>query len=505
MKKTTKKLLALCLTGVMAIGSLVGCGGGDKSADPTPTTKPASSSSSSSTSTNTGSTDNSGDSASTETKYDFGGVTVKCWGDVFNNLDKKEGDDKYEEWVEIKAAVEEKYNIKLEKAVLEGHDGGNEDDIIIASIASGQPAAHIMNLNPSSMVTCFMNDILFDLTPHLDKLQVGSTYTNMGMWQGKVLGVSYENIGDTWVLVYDRNYLSEIGMEKTPTDMFMEGKWSYEDCKAYLAELKSKLPDGVYPIGAYPYHWGVMGASANGVQLVDVNGKLNFIDEKVIETTEFYQSLIEEGLAFPCYVTRDAEGKVTGSDLAYAVDDNRIVLKRAEVWQLGGIPFEYGICYWPWGSSVTCTGDYTTLSSNYQTAVAYWGIDSVIKAAVDETGIPGEVLALIAQDIRYLNSPDRAEIWHGSYVEEQKNANYQNLGMEVGEPRSFYTEQDIELFDWGHSRAVADLSWTFDDASLIDCWKPFQLIFAENGDVRATLESYYNEGIAALKEVGFEQ
>ena len=75
--------------------------------------------------------------------------------------------------------------------------------------------------------------------------------------------------------------------------------------------------------------------------------------------------------------------------------------------------------------------------------------------------------------------------------------------MEVGEKRNFNTDQDIELFDWAHSRAIADLSWTFDDAGLIDCWKPFQLIFAEGKDLRSTLQSYYNSGIAALKEVGF--
>ncbi len=437
-------------------------------------------------------------------QYDFGGVTVKLWGDVYNNLDKEEGDDNYEIWEEIKTAVEEKYNIKLEKAVLEGHDGGNEDDILIASIKTGSPVAHIMNLNPSSMVTCFMNDILFDLTPYLDVLQVGSAYTNMGKWQDKVYGISYENIGDTWLLIYDRNYLKEIGIEKTPTDMFMEGKWSYADCKQYLTQMKAKLPSGVYPIGAYPYHWGVMSASANGVQLVDTNGKLNFMDDAVIEANEFYKELIEEGLAFPCYVTRNADGTVYSSDLAYAVDDTRIVLKRAEIWQLGGLDFEYGVCYYPWGSNVTCTGDYTTLSDNYRTAMAYWGIDSVVKAAVEETGIPGEILAKIAQDIRYLNNPDRAKVWHGSWVEEQENPNYQNLGMEVGEPRNFYTEQDITLFDWAHSRAVPDLSWTFDDAGLIDCWKPFQLIFAEGKALRSTLQSYYNSGIAALKEVGFE-
>ena len=50
----------------------------------------------------------------------------------------------------------------------------------------------------------------------------------------------------------------------------------------------------------------------------------------------------------------------------------------------------------------------------------------------------------------------------------------------------------MELFDWDHSRVVADLSWSFDDAGIVQVWKPFQLIFAEGADVSSTLEYYAN-------------
>ena len=502
MKKTTKKLLALCLTGVMAIGSLVGCGGGDTSADPTPTTKPADSSSNTgSTNTgNTGNTDNSGSAdSSSDKKYDFGGVTVKCYADVFGNLDSEEP-----QYVEAKAYVEEKYNIKLEKATFEGADGGNEGDILVSSIAAGTPAAHIINLNPSTMITCYQNEILFDLTDYLDVLQVGSVYTDMGKWKGRVYGVSYENIGDTWVLAYDRDYFKQIGMEKTPTDMFMEGKWDYESCRAYLAELKTKLPDGQYPIGSYPMHWGLMASNANGVSLLTADAKLNYTDEAVIEAVTFYNDLIAEGLAYPMSRTVHDDGTVTG-DYPYQINNHKdkIAIGRAEPWELDGYAnsgLNFGVCFWPWGSNVTATGDYTTISDSYHTAIGYWGIDAVVKAAVEETGIPGEVLALIAQDYRYQCFPDRAVKWHDAYVQEQAGT-YENLGLNAGEERFFNTEQDIELYDWGHSRAVADFGWVFED--LINVWIPFRDIFAEGKDVRATMESYYNEGIAKLQEAGF--
>lgn len=490
--RKTKSLLALALASAMLL-SLTAC---DKTpASVTSTSTPASTVAS--TDTSTASTDDDAD-ALKDVTYDFGGVTVKCFGSEWNNLDSEDA-----KYVEARTAVEQKYNIKLEKAAMEGYDGYNDDDILIASIAAGSPAAHIINLNPESMVSCYVNDLLFDLTDSLDKLQVGSRYTDVATWKGHCYGVAYENIGDTWVLVYDRDYLNEIGMEKTPTDMFMEGKWDYESCKAYLAEMKSKLPDGVYPIGSYPFWWGVMASSANGVQLVDVNGNVNFTDEAVVEATRFYQELEEEGLAFPAYLTRDDEGGIADADLAYSLDDDRIVIARAETWQLSGLDFNYGVVYWPWGSKVKCTGDYTTLSENYSTAGVYWGIDAIVAAAVEDTGIPGEVLALIDQDYRYAVADDGFEWMHEAWLEEEAGT-ASNEGPEAGLPRSFRTEQDIELFDWAHTRYKADYAWSFDSAEFVNIWKMFQDIFLEYTDVRSTLESFENEAIANLKEAGIQ-
>ena len=499
MKRKMKQILAMVLALVLVL-SLAGCGkdagkdnikytAGQADPDPTPTTVPEK--------------DEEEDTAEEvtpepeEVTYDFGGVTVKVFGSAWNNVDST--DDIVR--VEAKTFVEEKYNIKLELAQMEGYDGYNDDDILIASIAAGDPAAHIINLNPESMVTSYLNDILFDLTDYLDLLQVGSIYTDVASWKGRVYGVAYENIGDAWTLVYDRNYLKELGMEKTPTDMFMEGKWDYENAKAYLAELQSKLPDGKYAIGQYPFHWGVMAAAANGSYIFNSDGKIGYMDEALIEAAEFYRELMDSGIAFPSYLIRDAEGKVTENDIAYAVDDERIVLKRAEPWQLGGLGFEYGIVFWPWGSNVTCTGDYTTLSDNYRVAGAYWGMDAVVKAAVDKTGIPGEVLALIAQDYQYAISDDGKEWMHQAYQDEQSGVQT-NIGAEFGEPRSFYTEQDIELYDWAHGRYKADLGWSLDSAGLMKVWRPFQDIYMENTDARSTLASYYNEAQASLQEVG---
>lgn len=435
---------------------------------------------------------------SEEKTYDFKGVTVKAIGNEWNNLDNTENP----KYAEAKAYVEKKYNIKLEKGVLEGANGRNEAELLIASINAGDPAAHIINLNSQIMVPCFTNDILLDITDYLDELQVGSAYTDVASWKGRCYGVAYENIGDTWVLVYDRDKLKEIGMEKTPTDLFMEGKWDYESCKAYLADMKSKLAEDEYPIACYPTHWGWMAASANGVQICDGNGNINFTDEAVIEALTFYQELEEAGLAFPAWATySEEEDDYTDGDIRYAVNDPSIIIKRAETWQLSGLDFNFGVVYWPWGSNVTCTGDYTTLSDNYNTAGCYWGFDAIVKDAVKVTGIPGNVLALIDQDYRNAVADDHFEWMHDAYVAEKKGT-YSNEGPEAGEPRSFRTEQDIELFDWGHTRYKADFSWAFDAGKLTETEFMFYRIFLEYKDVRSMAESFENSSKAKLKEAG---
>lgn len=491
MKRVTKRLTALIMA-VAMVGGLVACGNGNTVDTPTPTQAEA-------TAAPTQAEATAAPTATpTPITYDFGGVTVKAFGSEWNNLDSEDNLD----YIEAEAYVEQKYNIKLEKATMEGYDGYNDDDLLIASIAAGDPCTHIISLNPESMVTCYANDLLYDITDMLDELKVGSIYTDAATWKGHVYGVSYDNLGDSWVLVYDRQLLKDIGMEKTPTDMFMEGKWDYESFRAYCAEMKAKLPEGVYPISQYAYHWGVMASGANGVNIIESDGKLNILDEAVIEASEFYQQLQEEGLAYPQYVARDAEGNISDYDIAYAVDDDRIVMKRAEAWQLSSLPYEYGVVYWPWGSNVTCTGDYTTLSDNYKVSGAYWGMDAVVKAAEEATGIPCDVLTLIVKDYRMACSD---KTWMTDAYEAEQAGNYENVGAEFGEARSFYTEQDIELYDWGHSRYCADYSWSLDSAGAVNLWGMFQLVFWENGDVRSTFESYYNEAVANMEELGLTQ
>ena len=501
MKKFNRVLIVALA--VLATMSLVACGGNKETIDDKSSSVPSSAvSETSSEEVSEASSEEVSEASSEEASntseetYDYGGVEVKVWADFSAML---ESEDVVAQ--EAQQYVEEKYNVKLVKAEMEGYDGGNDDELLIASIASGDPAADIMGINPENMVNCAVNDVLFDFTDYLDELQVGSAFTDMGTINGKVYGVG-AGAPTPWIICYDRDYLKEIGVEKTPTEMFLDGKWDYDSFKAYLVEMKSKLPDGKYPIGFYPFHWGVAAANANGVKLIDQNGKLNYKNDAVIEATTFYQELINEGLACPPTIGVDEEGNTT-YDFPYQYDDERIVMARVEPWFINGLDSNFGVVFWPWGSNVTCEGDYTTISDNYAVASPYFGFDAVVKST--KTGIPNKTVN--RKNLDFWKEYKGTDFLHQAYLDEQAGKPEEDIVIypDMGTARSFRTEEDLNMFDWGYTKTKIDMAWPFNSADYIKCWEPFRKIYGENLDTRSTLESYHNEGVKNLEDAGFKQ
>lgn len=434
-----------------------------------------------------------------EETYDFGGVTVKAYGGVYDNLipDKADVDLK---WLEAKEYVDKKYNINLTGVKIEGDDGTNDMELILSSVAAGDPATDIMTVTAPKLLIGVKNDLLMELTPYIDMYKVGSAYTDAMSWNGKCYGISFDDIGSCWAMVYDRDLVKKIGMEKTPTEMFMEGKWDYDNFVTYLADMKAKLPDGVYPIGAYPFHWPLMAGAANGVPVVDSTGHVGYKDEAFLQAVQLYKDLQTQGLAAPVTTTVKDDG-TTGYNFPWSINDETIVLKRAEQWEFASINYDFGIVPYPWGPNVTCDGDYTTLSDNYKVSFAYWGGMSVLKTAEERTGIPGEILAKIAQDYEEASDGTGKKWMHDAYEKEQAGEQV-IFSANPGAPGAFSTEEDIAVNDWMHSRFTFEWGWIFDGTELLTGWDAFKEIYGGNKEVRGTLESYYRESEAKIRDSG---
>jgi predicted small lipoprotein YifL len=478
MKQRTMKLTALFACAAMVMGSFAACGNKGGEVDPTPTP-----------------TQGAADPTEAPDKNNtYNGTEIKVFGSQWNDV----GSDDPVKQEAIKA-VEDKWGVKFVKVELASPES-SWDDQIITSVANGEPCVDIITLNPECMLSCFMNGVMLDITDYVDDLKIGKIYSEAGTWQGKTYGISFDNLGDSWCLVYDRDYLKQIGMDKTPTEMFMEGKWSYADFEAYCADMKAKLPENVYPIGQYPFHWGVMAAGANGSVVCDMNCHLGLLDDGYLEALTFYADLEKKGLAFPMKQTEADDGTIT-QDIAYQVSDERIVMKRAEAWELGGISFNFGIAFWPWGSQVTCDGDYKTLSENYKVTCAYWGVDSIVADSCTKLGIPAEDMVQIMYDFRAsLRGDNGLKFMHDAY--DSEIAGNPMYGESFGKERSFTTDEDIELYDWAHSRFMADMAWPMASAEIFSTWKSTGDVLLRYYDVRSTMESYYNQAKAALEDAG---
>ncbi|HBA47681.1 MAG TPA: hypothetical protein DCZ91_07745 [Lachnospiraceae bacterium] len=515
-KKLAMKVCALALTTAM-IGTMAGCGNdsgntGSSQSGSSEDSQSSSASSDTASDAQDGSGEESsdeatppeGEAADGEETYDFGGATIKVSGAYWYDLSEENSENaSYIKAHDLLPQLEEKYNVKIEYVKLEGDDGYNTTDMIQSTILSGECYADLF----SGADIIALGDYLVDNTETSDFLEIGSIYLEPATWNGHTYGFSCENVGNVMVMTYSRDYLSSIGMDVTPTDKFLAGEWSYDDCKEYLTELKSKLPEGTYPICIHSNTWTEMAPAANGSVSIDSNGEIHLTDEAYIEAIEFYRELIDLGLAKPIPAERNEDGSISseqGGEQCTATEAKDCVISTAEHWymdSLEGSLGSWGIVPWPWGSNVTCEGDYTTLSDNYHTAHVLWTDMVAVKSEYRSEGaknIPDDVLLKIGLDWCDMNDPVAASVRHAAFEAEKNGQEYQNLGYEAGTMRSFSTKEDADLYDWMHSRAIIDWGRTLN--SYVRVYRNALAIIALGDDGRASSESFAQAGQLAMDE-----
>lgn len=520
-KKLATKICAIAMTATM-VASLAGCGN-----DPAGT---PSGSGSSGEGSNQGSEENPGgqdtpdDSQEEEVKYDFGGAVVRVQGGPFDDLNE---DNKLDDQGQEKAGytkkrdfadqIEKKYNIKIEYAPLTISDGYNDITAVVTPMTQGTAHADIFCGRESILIGA--REYLADITDTVDQLEVGSTYIESGTFNGRVLGWTYDNMGSGYVLVYSRAYLDDLKVEKTPTDMFMEGKWDYDSCRQYLTDLKAKLPEGTYPISVHPNHWSSMGPAANGVIRVDSNANVNFLEPGYISAMEFYRSLVVDQLAGQTEILEIAENGGINLDIPYGVgnmsgmagEGNGYVLTMAEAWEYENVlkkTGDWGIVPFPWDPDlVSCPGDYTTLSDNYLVPQSLWTNVMVPQAQYRGEGakdIPDIVLHMIARDFVGLDNPKGEAVRHAEWEAESKGETYVNRGFDPDAPGYFTNEDDMEVFNWMHSRSGCDWGWGFNDNTIARTFRCAQYIISGYQDARTAGESFVNEANANLEQMGLK-
>ncbi len=524
-RKTATRIGAIAMAAAMMMGVLGGCGGGGETTPAGGTTAAAGNETTAAQGGGDETTAAGGDE--TEVKLDFGGAVIRVggansngiWGDLNPGADNQNVENQnYKEAWELAQQLEAEYNCKIEFVELEGRDGYNGAELVLSKFNAGGDDifVDILSVTEDEMLT--LRNYLADVTADVDKLQMGSTYIEPATWKGVTYGFTHDDIGSAYVMVYSREYLRNIGMDVTPTDKFKEGKWSYEDMTAYLTELKAKLPEGIYPIGLHTTHWASMAPAANGTVSVDSQGNIHIDEDAYCESLDYYKELLAAGLAHPIEnPKRNDDGSISADQVAgpggiagVTSEGKTYVIGMAEAWQMEGLAEslgeDWGIVPWPWGSNVTCSGDYTTLE-NYLVPQSIWTNLVIPKAeyrnAATRSFSDIDLLLLAARWCE-LKSPAGAKVRTEAWEAEQAGQSYENLGYSAGKPRNFTTEDDYTLYDWLHTRSVLDWGHAMATNKVINVNRNAAAVIALGEDSRASGQSIKTAGENEMANLGLK-
>lgn len=427
---------------------------------------------------------------------DLGGVTIRVAG-----LQNPETADeaKKEMWRERQKYVEEKFNCKLEFDALEGIEWNDVPNAIITSLAAGDPIVDIGEMSRYYISDLVTNDAILDLTEAVKAYNFPKAYYEGGcQWGDKIVGFSKNPMFPWSAIVYNRDMIKAAGMEKTPGEMFKEGKWSLDDFYDYCVELKSKLPEGVNVFGIHALNWARGAAYANGACMMDPNTYIpSYTSEAFYEVIEFFQKLVSEGIAVNATeVTRD-DG-TTGYDWNTAQQgfaEGKLAMAHGDEWDFEtfAASFDYGIVPFPWGSNVTIeNNDYRTLSDNYSNYYKDCGVFVIVKGA-EKKATPEQYMNLV---FSYLQE-------EGEFLIENREKEAKGepiVPRDAGQPRNFTSDLDVELWDWYVSRVKFDPTDTTAQSNVF--FRALYEVCATNKDPRSAFEAVIGEDAYSLVEAG---
>lgn len=428
---------------------------------------------------------------------DLGGVTLKVWG-----LPNPETVDEAQKemWAERLKTVEEKFNCKLDFSGLEGVGWNDVPQKIITSVAAGDPVIDFGEMSRYYISDLVTNDAIIDMTEVVKNYNLPKAYWEGGcQWGDKIVGFSKDPMLPWSALVYRRDIIKEVGMEKTPGEMFVEGKWSLDDFYKYCKELQSKLPEGTYVLGIHALNWARGAAFANGAYMMDSKTyHPGYLSDGFIEIVEFFQKLVEEGIAVNATeVVRDDGTKgYDWNPAQQGFDEGKIVITHGDNWNFDGwaAKFDFGVVPFPWGSNVTLKdpNDYRTLSDNYTNYYKDCGVFVVVKG--------GEKKATPEQYMNLLFSywPEKAELMLENREREAKGEPITWEGK--GAYRWFSTDLDAELWDWYIGRYKFDPTDTTAQSPVF--FRALYKVCAVGGSPRAEFEAVVGEDLHAMIEAG---
>ncbi len=238
-------------------------------------------------------------------------------------------------------------------------------------------ANHVLGSNDSAIIRAPELDFMLDLisagylsnfTHVADALQdeyaVNQWQVDAGSVNDNVFAIQNKD-GEVYVdlMVYNLDLLEEAGVEKTPSEMWVDGEWTTSAMESYLRTLSLELDNSIYPLAITPYHIGLYGPAANGTKFVDDEGQLQLLNIETLDVLYEYKNWYDYGYIMPLNFDNDV--------LRHHVADNwqrqEAVFGMAMMWQLSGyaesVSFDFGAVPFPQNDDASKEDYYSPLGS----------------------------------------------------------------------------------------------------------------------------------------------
>jgi hypothetical protein len=286
------------------------------------------------------------------------------------------------------ARVEERFNVNLD---FSHHDigamAGSWSDVpefIIASVAAGDPVTNIFRGSAGYWFGALAaNDAVTPMTDYFRNNVPQQWWQGLGEARGNIYGIQPNNY--SWLyLVYNREMIRNAGMAYSPQEMFMSGRWSWDDFHDYVAELRTLTDPEAEMIGMHLSHWKRMGTLSNGTYILNpVTNVPGMLDDAYIEFANFTQRLVQDRLwRQPGFIPYGTEGVTVPPEgqwsFVEAWMDNptshmamfregMLAFSVHHPWSMhdSAAELEFGIVPFPWGPRVSWpdSGDWRDLKT----------------------------------------------------------------------------------------------------------------------------------------------
>lgn len=355
MRASIKKMIAMGLCVVMAVGTLTGCGGGDDSGK--------------GTASGTSATKEGG--TSKKTFDDLGGMEILI-GDWYTTADKEAKSDYAKATQKYQDDIQKQYNFKIKRDNVYSYT--DMQSTYVNGVMTSDPMCDLFYLYQEFVSEPLMKGLMKDLSklPELDfsEEKWNPTVTNLMSIGDGIWGMSTEDEPRGGIF-FNKRLLKEAGIdENEPYDLQAANEWTWEKFEEYCKRL-TKDTDGdgktdQYAMASFSKYYLPMCAANNNATFIDRGADGKYVNK--IGTDEFKYAmnwgidLINKGYVMPKPASASAWDWYKA-----AFRDGECAMQTSEVYEIGAfadMEDDWGFVMFPYNQKNENATNKTTPNDN---------------------------------------------------------------------------------------------------------------------------------------------